>query len=214
MIGKLLKGLWHLLAIVGLVAVGGLLWLWNSGVGTRTPPGGMETALSRTARGLMIPAGARQLPNPEPATSENVRAGLEHFADHCANCHGNDGSGNTDMGRGLYPPAPDMRAPATQRLSDGELFYIIENGVKLTGMPAWGTGTPEGERSTWHLVQFIRRLPELSEAELAEMEDLNPRGAAEWQALEEERRFLSGETPAAPAAPSTHEHKDGKGGSQ
>jgi hypothetical protein len=113
------------------------------------------------------------------------------------------------MGEGMYPRAPDMRRAETQNLTDGELFYIIENGVKLTGMPAWGTGTPEGERDSWHLVQFIRHLPSLSEAELAEMEGLNPRSAAEWQALEEERRFLSGEAPAPKPAPSPHEHKGG-----
>lgn len=209
MIRLLLKTIWHLLAMVGMVSLISVVWLWTSGIGTRTPPGAIETAVSRTARSAMIPEGARELPNPEPATSENIRSGLEHWADHCASCHANDGSGNTELGRGLYPPAPDMRLAATQNLSDGELFYIIENGVKLTGMPAWGTGTAEGQRDSWHLVQFIRRLPTLSEAEIAEMEDLNPRGAAEWQALEEERRFLSGET-AVPSTPSpTHEHKGG-----
>ena len=62
-----------------------------------------------------------------------IAEGRDHFADHCATCHANDGSGNTEMGRGLYPKAPDMRLPATQNLSDAELFYIIENGVRLTG---------------------------------------------------------------------------------
>lgn len=205
----LLKALWHVCAVVGVVALIALGWLWNSGIGTREAPGPLETAVSRTARSAMIPAGARGLPNPEPATSENIRSGLEHWADHCASCHANDGSGDTEQGRNLYPPAPDMRLAATQNLTDGELFYIIENGVKLTGMPAWGSGTPEGERDSWHLVQFIRRLPTLSEAEIAEMEELNPRGAADWQALEEERRFLSGETAAPVPPPSTHEHKGG-----
>jgi hypothetical protein len=96
------------------------------------------------------------------------------------------------MGRGLYPQAPDMRLAATQDLSDGELFALIEHGVKLTGMPAWTTGTPEGEQASWRLVRFIRHLPALTDADLLEMEDLNPRGRAEWRALEEERRFLSG----------------------
>ena len=206
---RLLKVLWHLLALIGVIAVVMLVWLWTSGIGTRSAPGNLETAVSRSARSAMIPAGSRDLPNPEPATSENIRAGLEHWADHCASCHANDGSGNTEIGRSLYPPAPDMRLPATQNLSDGELFYIIENGVKLTGMPAWGTGTPEGQRDSWHLVQFIRRLPSLSEAELAEMEEFNPRSGAEWRALEEERRFLAGEG-TAPSAPSpTHQHKGG-----
>jgi mono/diheme cytochrome c family protein len=207
MIRALLKGIWHLLAIAGVLAVVATLWLWNAGIGTSPPPGGLETAVSRVARTTMIPASVRRLPNPEPATSENIRSGLEHWADHCANCHANNGSGDTEMGRGLYPPAPDMRLAATQNLTDGELFYIIENGVKLTGMPGWGTGTDESARSSWHLVQFIRRLPSLSEAELAEMEELNPRSAAEWQALEEERRFLSGDTPLSPTEPTSHDHK-------
>jgi mono/diheme cytochrome c family protein len=207
MIRFVLKGAWHVLALVGLVAVGTLAWLWTSGIETRQPPGPLETVVARTARRTMIPAAARSRQNPEAATSENVRSGLEHWADHCATCHGNDGGGETEMGGGLYPRVPDMRLSETQTLSDGELFYIIENGVKLTGMPGWGTGTEDGERSTWHLVHFIRRLPSLSEAELAEMQELNPRSPAEWRALEEEQRFLSGEIPMAPAKPSTHEHK-------
>jgi mono/diheme cytochrome c family protein len=129
---------------------------------------------------------------------------MEHWADHCAVCHGNDGSGATEIGEGLYPRSPDMRLPATQDLTDGELFYIIENGVKLTGMPAWGNGTPEGEVSSWHLVHFIRRLPNLSEAELTEMDGLNPRGPEAWRALEEERRFLAGEPPLPPTP--SHKH--------
>jgi mono/diheme cytochrome c family protein len=209
MMRVLFKAVWHGLAIVGVIAVVTLAWLWSAGIETRTPPGSLETAVARTARSAVIPAGARNLPNPEPATSENIRAGLEHWADHCATCHANDGSGDTELGRGLFPRAPDMRQSATQSLSDGELFYIIENGVKLTGMPAWGTGTPEGQRDSWHLVQFIRRLPNLSEAEIAEMEDLNPRGAAEWQALEEERRFLSGEAEVPSTPQTTHQHKGG-----
>jgi mono/diheme cytochrome c family protein len=207
MIRALFKVIWHLLAIVGVVALVATLWLWNAGIGSRTPPGRVESAVARLARTTMIPATARRLRNPEPATSENIRSGLEHWADHCASCHANSGAGDTEMGQGLYPPAPDMRQAATQNLTDGELFYIIENGVKLTGMPAWGTNTEDSARSTWHLVQFIRRLPSLSEAELAEMEELNPRSAADWHALEEERRFLSGETPLTPPDPAIHDHK-------
>ncbi|MCA1586353.1 MAG: c-type cytochrome, partial [Acidobacteria bacterium] len=146
------------------------------------------------ARHMLIPAAARLRQNPEAASSEHIREGLEHWADHCAPCHANNGSGDTPMGRSLYPRAPDMRAAPTQQLSDGELFFIIEHGVKLTGMPAWTTGSAEGEQASWHLVHFIRRLPTLSDDEVAAMEGLNPRSEAEWRALEEERRFLSGES--------------------
>jgi mono/diheme cytochrome c family protein len=204
---KLLRLLWHGLAIVGALGVIGAAWFASQGIGARPAPGPIETRVSRTARHFLVPAGARARTSPAPRTPDTLLAGMEHWADHCASCHANSGAGDTDLGRSLYPPPPDMRQAATQNLTDGELFYIIENGVKLTGMPAWGTGTDESARSSWHLVQFIRRLPSLSEAELAEMEELNPRGAAEWQALEEERRFLSGQTPLPVPDPATHDHK-------
>ena len=207
MIRTVVKAVWHLLAMLGIIALVTALWLWSSGISTTSPPGRVETAVARVARTTMIPSAARRSRNPEPATSEHIRSGLEHWADHCASCHANDGSGETEMGRHLYPPAPDMRQAATQNLTDGELFFIIENGVKLTGMPAWSTDTEESARSTWHLIHFIRQLPSLSEAELAEMEELNPRSAADWRALEEERRFLSGEVPLPSVEPSAHEHK-------
>jgi mono/diheme cytochrome c family protein len=207
MVKVLLKSVWHLAALVGIVTLAGAIWLWNQGIGTRTAPGPVETSVSRAARRVMIPAAARDRLNPEPGTAETLRDGLEHWADHCAICHANNGSGDTEIGQGLYPRVPDMRQPATQELTDGELFYIIENGVKLTGMPAWGTGT-EGEPASWHLVQFIRRLPTLSESEILEMEELNPRSPADWRALEEERRFLAGEPPLPQAKPEpVHKHK-------
>jgi mono/diheme cytochrome c family protein len=205
---KLLRGLWHALAVLGLVTLAGAIWFARQGVSATPTPGPVETALSRAARHYLIPAAARARTNPSPGTDETLRAGLEHWADHCASCHGNDGSGQTALGQGLYPKPPDMRLAATQSLSDGELFYIIEEGVKITGMPAWGTGTAAGEESSWHLVQFIRRLPALTEDELARMEELNPRGRADWLAFEEERKFLSGTldlpegTPPAPG----HQH--------
>ena len=143
--------------------------------------------------------------NPVEPTEAVLTEGLEHFADHCAVCHANNGSGDSEIGRALYPRAPDMRAKATQELTDAELFFIIENGVRLTGMPAWGTGTPEGERESWALVHFIRRLPKLTDEEIARMEALNPKTAEEWREEEEARRFLAGEDAKVPA-PAPHKH--------
>ena len=101
---------------------------------------------------------------------------MAHFADHCAFCHANDGSGSSEIGRGLYPKPPDMRAAATQGLTDGELFYIIENGVRFTGMPAFGTGKEDaaGEKLAWQLVLFIRHLPRITDEEISRMKQLNP----------------------------------------
>jgi mono/diheme cytochrome c family protein len=176
----------------------------RGGVSARTEPPALEAALARRVRGWAIPAAARSAANPVPGTPEVLAEARAHFADHCASCHGNDGSGRTPMGRGLYPRPPDMRAPATQALSDGELFWIIENGVRLTGMPGWGgEGKPE---QSWKLVRFIRHLPRVAPDELQEMERLNPRGPDEWKELEEEERFLEGSGEAASPPPSRHAH--------
>jgi mono/diheme cytochrome c family protein len=198
------------LALVGGGAIIVGAWLMNGGISARPEPGRMEAVLARRVRSLAIPRSARERKNPAMPTQDVIRAGMAHFADHCASCHGNDGSGETEMGRSLYPRAPDMRKDATQALSDGELFYIIENGVRLTGMPAWGTGTPEGEQASWHLVQFVRHLPKLSDGEIAEMSSMNPKSADEWRQEEAARRFLEGGTAATPApAPPRQRHPGG-----
>ena len=97
------------------------------------------------------------------------------------------------MGKNLYPPAPDMRLPATQQLTDGELFYIIQNGIRLTGMPAWGTGASHDEEDSWKLVHFIRHLPQLTLEEKKAMEKMNPKSPDDLREEEEEERFLRGE---------------------
>jgi mono/diheme cytochrome c family protein len=201
----LLKAVWHLSALFGLAVIAGGAWFWSQGITARTTPSPMEVSVARRARSAMIPSSERARTSPEPASAETVKSGMAHWADHCASCHGNDGGGETPMGLGLYPRTPDMRLAETQQLSDGELFYIIENGVKLTGMPAWSTG-PDGEPASWHLVHFIRKLPTLTEAELAEMAELNPKSPADWKATEEERKFLAGDdAPRAQPAP-VHKH--------
>lgn len=192
-----------------LVGLGMYVFVRGHGFDARAQPGRLETVIARSARHLAIPSDARDRSNPVPANEEVFRSGLAHFADHCAMCHGNDGSGGTEMGRGLYPKPPDMRLAATQELTDGELFYLIENGVPLTGMPGWGTGTSDGETASWHLVRFIRRLPKLTEEELGHMAELNPISADEWlQRMEEEEFLKSGETPAVRQPAHKHSGRD------
>jgi mono/diheme cytochrome c family protein len=165
------------LLLVAIGVVGGLVYVKSTGLSGQPVPGSIETRVARTIRGLAIPGDARGRSNPLGASVEVVQSGLEHFAKYCAMCHGNDGSGkDTPIGRGLFPKPPEMRADATQRLTDGELFYIIENGVRFTGMPAFGTGKvdPGGEKLAWELVAFIRHLPRITADEISAMEAVNP----------------------------------------
>jgi mono/diheme cytochrome c family protein len=190
------------LLIVGAAVVGGSMVL-RGGISARTEPSAREARIARTLRGWAIPSEIRETRNPITSSPQVLAAGRAHFADHCASCHANDGSGQTVLGRGLYPRAPDMRRRETQELTDGELFYIIENGIRLTGMPAWGReGSAEG---SWHLVHFIRHLPKLTPEEKAEMEALNPKSPEEWRAAEDEEAFLRGADPA-PRTPGHGSH--------
>ena len=128
---------------IGIAAIFVTTLLFSGGISARLQaPGNVETELATRFRSMAIPREAREMKSPVPPSEDAVKEGMEHFADHCALCHANDGSGNTRIGQNLSPRVPDMRKPATQNLTDGELYYIIDNGVRMTGMPGWG-GDPE-----------------------------------------------------------------------
>jgi mono/diheme cytochrome c family protein len=198
------------LATAALGILGGVYFV-TAGVSARPQPGAVERFVSRTVRDVAIGWHARHDANPVPKTEEAIAAGRAHFADHCASCHANDGSGNTEMGRGLYARAPDMRLAATQDLKDYELFYIIENGIRLTGMPGWTTGTRAGEEDSWRLVHFIRHLPQITPEEIEQMQALNPRSPEEIRQEIEAERFLRGEDPAPATETPQPNHGEGHG---
>lgn len=169
-----------------------LIQLVSHGVSARDQPTAIEAFAARTVRALAMPGDARRLKNPVRADASTLAEARAHFADHCALCHGNDGRGKTAVGQNLYPKAPDMTLSQTQDLTDGELFYIITNGIRLTGMPAWGARTEDDDRGTWQLVHFIRSLPSQTPAQTEEMKAMNPKSRAEFEQEEKARRWLEG----------------------
>jgi mono/diheme cytochrome c family protein len=195
----MVRVLWGVLIVVLVLGAGP----WVSGVGSnccgaRQAPSPTETAVARLVRAWSLRSGASQRKNRLVSSAELVQGASRHFADHCASCHANDGSGNTELGRNLFPRAPDMRLAATQQLSDGELYDIIQNGVRWTGMPAWGeTGD---DPDSWKLVLFVRHLPQQTAEELKQMERFNPRSAAEREEEQQEEDFLN-DAPAGDATP-------------
>jgi mono/diheme cytochrome c family protein len=168
-----------LVLIVAFGAGLGYVIVRGHGFSSRATPGPTEDRIARYVRRVAIPEEAHTRTNPKPRDTGALKEGMEHFADHCALCHANDGSGDTEVGRALYPKVPDLRKAATQSLSDGDLFYIIENGVPFTGMPAWGEAGKDDSHGSWNLVQFIRHLPALTADERAAMEKLNPKAPDE-----------------------------------
>ena len=179
--------------VLGLIVAVAASFL-HDGLSSRATPGRFETMVARKARRLALPSGARLAQNPVLASAEELRDARLHFADHCAICHANDGSGKSVIGDGLYPKPPDLRLPETQNLTDGQLFWIIENGVRFTGMPAFSSGGEHGSTDSWKLVHFIRHLPHLTAAERVEMEHYNPKGPEDRAEEQQENDFLNGAT--------------------
>ena len=120
-------------------------------------PSKVETALANAAKDVAIPIQAKSLSNPLPANADTVAQGRRIYEASCALCHGPDGRGNTSLGQGMYPPAMDLDSPHVQHWTDAELFWIVQNGVRLTGMPAWKSAISEPD--TWKVVDFLRALP-------------------------------------------------------
>jgi mono/diheme cytochrome c family protein len=179
--------------------------MMERGFSTRTEPMPMEKALAATIRGGAIPSRYKAMKNPVALTPEVIHEGMAHWADHCTACHANNGRGDTMYGKTMYPRPPDMRQKDTQEMSDGELYYTIKNGVRLSGMPAFGD-PGDDDVDSWKLVAFIRHLPQLSPAEEIEMQHLNPKSPDEIQEEKEEEDFLKGDAKSATPATAKHHH--------
>ena len=187
------------------VLIGGAIgaWIVVHGISAREAPTFIEEKMAGLLRHYAVPHRMRSLHSPLRESPEAIAAGRMHFADHCASCHGNDGSGRTEIGRNLYPKAPDMRVARTQSLTDGEIFAIIQDGVRLTGMPAWGDAAGHDDAENWKLVAFIRHLPRITPEEIEEMKRMNPVTPMEMDEDRQEKAFLEGED-ASPAPVPNH----------
>ena len=164
-----------LAALAGVISL--VIWVRNHGFSARENPSWIETVLARNAREIATPADAKELKNPHPVTGASTAEAREHFVEHCSVCHGATGRGDTLYGRNLYPKVPDLTKADTQQLTEGELFYIISNGVRFTGMPAFGgEDSPE---SIWALVSFTRRLPKLTPEEIKQLQEMEEGGKTE-----------------------------------
>ena len=180
--------------------------LFTTGFSAKTEPHAIEVFLARQIRHLAIPIEKRNAQNPIPLSPDVMKESLAHFADHCATCHANDGSGETPIGKNVYPKAPDLRLVDTQSMSDGEMFWVIHNGIRFTAMAAWGEGDLDKDLGSWKLVHFICHLPQLTPEELDQMKALNPKTKKD---LEEEAafdQFLQGDDAAAARTDSGHHH--------
>ena len=178
----------------------------HRGFSARDKPSMIEASLATSMRDMAIPSRYKTMTNPIAATPDVLSEAKAHWADHCAVCHANNGTGDTMFGTRLYPRPPDMRLRDTQQMSDGQLYYTIKNGVRLSGMPAFGE-PGDNDLATWRLVSFIRHLPSLTQDEELKMEQLNPKTPEEIEEEQQEDDFLNG---GSSSQPQPQYHSKGK----
>ena len=159
------------------------------------PPSKMERRLAEFALNKSVARRAPNRKNPLPATPETLRGGLAHFRENCVICHGAPGVDPGEIGQGLNPGAPDLTLPRVQARTDGQLYWLVDEGIRMTGMPAFGP--THGENELWQVVAFLRHLPEITEEEKAQLK--GKRQEAEHHHQEE---------PPPPAKPE-HTHPPG-----
>jgi mono/diheme cytochrome c family protein len=152
-----------------LVAAGAAAILYTGSFNTSAekPPGRMEKQIATFALNKSVARRAPNRKNPLPATPENLRGGLAHFRENCVICHGAPGVDPGEIGQGLNPGAPDLTLPRVQARTDGQLYWLVDEGIKMTGMPAFGPTHDENE--IWKIVAFLRHLPEITPEETAQL---------------------------------------------
>lgn len=121
-------------------------------------PGPVETRIVNSAKRFLIHRASRTGIPPRPADIKaSVEAGGEHYGFDCSVCHADDGRGQRPPGEWMYPRAADLTSKRVQSYSDEELFWIIQNGIRFTGMPAFAK--VESANHIWDLVNYVRTLP-------------------------------------------------------
>lgn len=121
-------------------------------------PGPVETAISNRAKRFYIRRASRHAIPPRPADLKtSIENGTSYYGLECSICHADDGRGQREPGQWEYPRAADLTSKRVQSYSDEELFWIIQNGIRYTGMPSFAkVETPD---HIWDLVNYLRTLP-------------------------------------------------------
>jgi mono/diheme cytochrome c family protein len=102
------------------------------------------------------PESARKLKNPLTPTKENIEAGQALFNRHCASCHGEDGKAKTDIAAGMKVKPTDLTGQTMHVITDGEIYWVVTNGIKKSGMPALNAKTNPNER--WQMALYVKHL--------------------------------------------------------
>jgi mono/diheme cytochrome c family protein len=148
--------------VVLVLAAGAAAFIWSGAynVSARSPHWDITFWLLQTVRNQSIASHSKGISAPALEDNEYIQLGLRHFHPMCRLCHGAPGYPREEFAQGLYPSPPDLASDQVQHLKDAELYWIVDNGLKMTGMPSFGV--THSEKEMWAIVAFLRRLPNLN----------------------------------------------------
>jgi mono/diheme cytochrome c family protein len=149
--------------LVFLLIAGGVLFATQFNLSANPEPTGFEARIATMGKHWIVSRSAREHPVPEPSIGPSgLDSGGMTFNGDCAFCHGQDGRTPTDVGQSMYPRVPSLASPEVQQWSDAELFWIIRNGNRYTGMGAFGKTLTDDQ--IWDLVHYVRSLRDVTPA--------------------------------------------------
>jgi mono/diheme cytochrome c family protein len=144
------------LAVVLFAAAAGAAFGYVMTGRSDSPPSRPETVTAALLRRAFVPLHARKIEVPADPPASALLDGRRIYFQHCSLCHGGSGKADAALSKAFYPPVPDLTDALSRRWSDRELFWTIQNGVRLTGMPAWRSTLNDDQ--TWHVIAYVRRL--------------------------------------------------------
>jgi mono/diheme cytochrome c family protein len=153
-----------LLALVAIAAI--VIQFGAVNMAASQPPGKVEQGLARWTVGRSVDMRSHDELNPVAGDESAIETGLHLFREMCIQCHGAPKIESEPFAKGLNPPAPELSI-VLDEWSDGELFWIVKNGIRMTGMPAFGVTLQDQE--IWGIVAGMRQLPELTETQVQEL---------------------------------------------
>jgi len=193
-----------LMCIIALFLLVGFAYSGLYDISASSSHNGLTSWLLSTTSNASVKRRASSVEVPDLENESLVLAGINDFDSMCAGCHGAPGREPEAMGMGLNPPAPDLGEEVTE-LTTAELFWVTKNGIKMTGMPAWGA--THDDSSIWPVVAFMKELPDLDgPAYLAMLESASGHGHHAEDAATDDHS--QGESDASPGS-NVHVHDDG-----
>jgi len=153
---------WILLLFILIVGAG--LYLYNGmyNFAATSPHNNLTSLVIHESVEISVKKHAKNVPMSHLGENASIEEGSEEYDEMCAMCHGGPGLPESVLYKGLYPSPPKLYKDHDD-WTDEELFWIIKNGIKMTGMPAYGP--THSDEEIWTIVAFVKKLPELSEYE-------------------------------------------------